>query len=104
MKLIYTILFISFFNLSQAQNAGSLKGKITDKKTNNPVEQVNIFIPEYQKATTTDTLGQFNIEGLGKGNIKLQITCIGYRSLVQTVDLSTTIEINLALEPSEMEL
>ena len=104
MKFIYTIILCSFFNLLNAQTTISLKGKIIDKKTNNPVEQVNIFIPDYQKATMTDAQGQFAISGLGKGNIKLQITCIGYRSVVQTVDLSKTTQINLALEPSTMEL
>ncbi len=101
-NIITTLLFIVFTIATFAQT--TLKGKITDKATGKALEAVNIFIPDYQKSAATNLRGEFSFEGVGKGIVKVQVTLIGYKSVVQTVDLATNAELNISMELSTTEL
>ena len=101
-KILILILLICFSSTSYSQN--SLKGKVTDKATGNPLEGVNIFIPEYGKSTASNSNGEFTFNGLGNGIVKIQATIIGYRTVVQTKDLSDYSDVIINMESSATEL
>ena len=51
LKLIITC-FLCAITLSFVQNSGSIKGKVVDKKTNEPLPYVNIILKENNKIVT----------------------------------------------------
>ncbi len=78
MKYILSIILNVFVLFSFAQS-GSLKGKITDKLTNEPVPFANIVVLGTKIGTTSDLDGNFKITGLKPGYIKLKVYFIGYK-------------------------
>ena len=102
-KKLYLLLFIICITTSSfGQN--TLKGKVIDKSTGKSLQDVNVFIPEYKKSKASDSNGEFLFDGIGAGIIKIQATIIGYKSVVETKDLSNNSEIVIVMEPSSTEL
>lgn len=101
-NIISTLLF--FVHTLTAIAQSPLKGKVIDKVTGKGIEAVNIFIPDYQKSATSNGSGEFSIDGLGKGIVKIQATILGYKSVVQTLDLTTNLEVTISMESSTTEL
>ncbi len=101
---IIAILFTSFFSSNLfAQN--NLTGKITDSETKATLPGVSVFIPELQKATITDADGKYSMNDLGTGVLRIQFSMIGYKTIVQTLDMSSQKgDLDIALEPSATEL
>ena len=70
-----------------AQN--TVKGKITDSRSQEPVPFANIIIYGTNTGTTSDINGTFEIRDVPYGFIKLQISCVGYAPKV-TEDIYVT--------------
>jgi iron complex outermembrane recepter protein len=77
-----------------------LTGKITEKKTGVPLFGVDLFIPELQVGTATDTSGLYKIVHLPKRKILLKISSLGYKTLIEEVDLTTDMKKDFSLEES----
>ena len=101
-KILILFLVMCFATSSFAQNL--LKGKVVDKSTGKPLEGVNVFIPEYNKSKASNGNGEFSFEGIGIGIIKIQFTIVGYKTVVQTKNLSDNSEVSISMEPSSTEL
>ncbi len=98
--IIATIFFS--YNLN-AQN--KLTGKISDSETKQSLPGVSVFIPELQKATVSDADGKFIMNDLGNGIVRIQFSMIGYKTIVQTLDMSSQEgELDISMEPSATEL
>lgn len=71
---------------------GTVRGKVLDKQTDEPMEFVNVVVETPQgklvKGAITDVSGQFNITGLADGSYRLQITFVGYKTLTRQFSLS----------------
>ena len=73
------ILFASFLN------AVSISGIISDSKTKDPLENVNITIEDLpQMGTSSDEYGKFQINNISNGNHKLTFSRIGYKSYTKS--------------------
>jgi len=78
---ILTLLLSAYFAISiSAQSAGSLKGKVLDFKTNEPIIGANVFLDVQGSiiGTTTDVDGRFSIKPLSPGSYEVNISYIGY--------------------------
>ena len=62
----------------QAQNA-SVSGRVQSSETKEPLQSVNIVIPNLELGSTTDINGQFTINDIPLDNIELEISILGYR-------------------------
>jgi len=69
-----------------AQNR--LTGKITDKKTGEPLSYANIYLPDQNKGTQSGESGKYELKNLPKGDLKIQISYVGYKTHVETVEIS----------------
>ena len=79
--LIITYLLLAFPSQIFAQKKPctySVNGKILDKETKEPIPFVSIQVRDSQKFATTNTKGEFFIDGLCSKNNTLIISCIGY--------------------------
>ncbi|WP_298156882.1 TonB-dependent receptor [Flavobacterium sp.] len=90
---ITLIFFITGLFSMQAQNQGSVTGKVTDKTTNTPVSYATIVIKADDKVTTggiTDDNGNFEIKNLELRKYKVDIQFIGYKTYTTDIELSAT--------------
>ena len=73
---------------------GSVRGKIVDKATNEPIEFVNVVVApkgggDMAGGAITDVDGMFRIEGLKYGSYTLSVSYIGYQNATREFTLST---------------
>src|SRR5437868_2016454 len=109
MKKTFIIMFgiIAFIsNASFSKNIGktTLSGKITDKKTGEPLPGVSIYIPDLKTGTVSGIDGTYNIDNLPQSKVLVQVSFIGYKLIAENIDLSTTTTKDFVMEESVAEL
>ena len=82
----------------------SLSGRVTDKKTGEPIPGVAIYIPDLQTGASSDDKGNYKIENLPRTKVLVQVTSIGYNLIAQHIDLATTTTKDFELTESVAEL
>ena len=102
-KLLLSLLCTFAFYSSTAQN--SLIGKITEKSTDQPLEQVSIYFPDLQKGGVTNENGEFKISNLPLGTYKVVASYIGFQSFSQNIAIQKgENNLNINLAPSAIEM
>ena len=97
---ICTMIFIC--HLANAQN--KLTGRITDKLSGETIPGATIYIPELKTGAISDINGNYKINNLPKIKIILQISFVGYKSIVENVNLAKTASLNFAMEQAITEM
>ena len=96
-KLITLILCVFLFQIGNAQNDNTLKGKIFDNHKT-PLENVNITIKNSGQGTTTSSNGTFELQTTAD-KIVLLVSNLGFETQEINVDFRknkiTTIQIQL---------
>ncbi len=100
-KILLLSLLAGIFALGGAQN--NITGKISD--TNNfPLTGATIYFPELNKGTIADINGNYVLQNLPAGNHKLQISYVGYKTLIKNLSLSgESVIFNAMLENSTIQ-
>lgn len=90
MKKIYYLILLSMSVAGTVlgQEMGSLKGTITDEQ-GVTIPGANIIIRSLSKGTTSDGSGNYLIENLAKGTYEIQISYIGYESIIRNITVNT---------------
>jgi hypothetical protein len=88
--------------------SGKIVGTVKDNFSNTPIEFANILIIETGEGTITDSLGTFSISDLNPGFYSLQISFIGYQSILESEievlsSVPTFLEFKLVESSSELE-
>jgi iron complex outermembrane recepter protein len=78
----------------------SISGKITDSKTNTPIQGVSVRIKGKGTGTTTDAEGLFRLQA--QANDVLDISMVGFKAVTVPVNDQTTITINLEAAVDEL--
>ena len=103
---LFSLAFLSIAILSCAQN-GTIKGNVTDGKTNEAIIGANVVIQGTQVGTATDIEGNFNIANVKPGTYSLVISFVTYKSHVipdVAVESGKISEINVTMQEDETEL
>src|SRR5690606_10763300 len=82
----------------------SLTGTVKDIQTNETLEFVNVYLPQLEKGTVTDSSGTFTIKQLPSGNYKLVVSYLGYETFSKTIALPLAETLEIALVPSAVEM
>ena len=79
-ELILTILFGIYICSLQAQNAGIIKGRVTDNNTKEPLIGATVVLDgtTNSKGAITDLNGNFELPSIPYGTFSLKIKYIGY--------------------------
>jgi iron complex outermembrane recepter protein len=85
-----------------AQN--KLTGKITDEKTGEAIAGATIYIPELKTGAIADGNGLYSIDNLPRATVIVQISFLGYKSVVEKIDLSKSSTVNFVLEQAITEM
>ncbi len=89
-KLICGCLFAFFFLFQSvfAQGSGSVKGRVVDNETGNPLFGANVLVLNTTIGASADIDGRFNIRGVPAGKQSLRVSYIGYDAA--TLDVTVT--------------
>lgn len=102
-KLLQLVFLISFTQIALSQSI-NFQGKVTDSKTNLPVNGAYVFI-SYNYSAYTNSQGLFTISGIPEGTYKIYISRLGYKMYSDEVSIkSSAQDFNINLEPSIIEL
>lgn len=86
-----------------SQEKITLSGTVYDNSNNETLIGVSIYIPELNSGTTTNEYGFYSIT-IPKGNYKLQISYLGYTTIIEPLELSEKISKNFKLEEESQSL
>ncbi|MEY8847576.1 TonB-dependent receptor [Psychroserpens sp. XS_ASV72] len=94
-------LFVPLFII--AQEKFTLSGTISDQSSNETLIGVNILFPDAQTGTITNEYGFYSIT-LPEGQYKIVISYLGYKNIVETIDLRSDLTKNFLLEEATESL
>lgn len=84
--------------------AQDFKGTVIDKETNKPVPFADVYFNELNTGAATDIDGHFIIHHYHPKKVHVQISFIGYTTLIAEIDLAVTKEKIFYLDPTHIEL
>lgn len=102
MKSIFLLFCLSLNGLVFSQN--QISGTIIDKSAQSPLPFTEVYAPLLEKGTIADENGNFTLENLPSGKIKLVIKLLGYQTQNLTVDVGKTSTLNIEMESSIFEM
>lgn len=82
---------------------GTFSGKITDAATGVVIEAVSIYISDIKFGTASDASGRFVIRNIPPGNHLVEISHIGYNSIVENININADISKDFAMSESIVE-
>ncbi|WP_394773348.1 TonB-dependent receptor domain-containing protein [Flavobacterium sp.] len=111
MKLkIFLFALLGVIATAQAQNSGTVSGKITEKSNNAPISYATVSIKDNGKQVSgvnTDENGDFTIKNLALKNYTIEIQYIGFRKYIGSIilnDNKKTATVNISLEEEATQL
>lgn len=109
MKTLYSFFLLSLLIPLElfSQETGTIKGKVFDKQSNEPVPFANIIIFGTTIGTTSDFEGNFLFTGLKPGYIEIRVSTIGFKPYISEAILVTnakTVFVDLPIEQAPVEL
>lgn len=84
MRFLVIILLVTFSN-TFAQIDYSVSGRVVDEN-NIPLQGANIYFPELQKGTISDSAGTFTLTDLPAGLFSLRVSYISYETVILVID------------------
>lgn len=87
--LFFKVLFLCTLNINYAQCDFSLKGSVTDSKTNIPFAYATVKLNEIIEVATADSNGTFEFTNLCKGTYSVEIQSIFNETFNYTIELKT---------------
>lgn len=91
-------------NMLYAQNV-ELIGKVTDEHSHRPVELANVYLAKTTCLAYSKQDGMYRLSGVKPGNYELCVSCIGYITFKQQIELTDhSKQINIQLRASIEEL
>jgi len=88
---------------SQVDNPTTVKGRITDNATNEPVPFAAIVFVKTSTGTTSDVNGVYHLTGK-RISEKIQVSCLGYESVEVPVLTGKVQVLNIRLKPQTQQL
>jgi len=107
MKTIKTILLLLIFPLSLLAQNASIKGRVVDAITNEPLPFVNLLVSGTMTGTITDIDGNFIITGIEPGFIRIEASFVGYKRVISSeieASVANTNFIEIQLEQTTEQL
>ena len=81
----------------------SLKGKIINKETGETIPGAAIYIPDLKKVAVSDINGNYLFENLPNARLLVKVSYLGFKTILENIDFSTTSTRDFLLETSITE-
>lgn len=89
--------------MSFSQNYG-LTGTVTDGHSGEGLPNAKIYFPDLKRGTVTDSTGYYNIKNLPGTNELVEVSYIGYKQIVKSINLKNTSVYNFSINEAVAEL
>jgi iron complex outermembrane receptor protein len=97
MKLYYLWFLLLFINQPIfAQN--TVSGEVKDYTSKETLPYVSVYLPQLNKGTQTNENGLFELTNLPLGELKIQFSFLGYKSIIKSVFITKEHDIQLDIE------
>lgn len=102
MKRIFILcVMVLSFHVINAQIC--LTGQVTDL-SGNPLPGASVFLPDQNKGTVCTENGEYSLEDLPSGKVKIQFSYVGFNTVIKTILLQNgTNELNVSLSEAVIE-
>ncbi|MBA4743877.1 MAG: TonB-dependent receptor [Muricauda sp.] len=88
-----------------AYSQNTLSGNVSEAETDEPLEQVSVYIPQLENGTVTDQNGNYSLKNLPEGNYKLVISYIGFETYSTSVEINSgNNQFDYQMVPSAIEM
>ena len=109
MKSFFQFLFLFLFSFSVVaqDNTGTLKGNVSDETNDETLIGATILIVGTYKATSSDFVGNYELEGIKSGDYSIKISYIGYAEKIFNgirIEAGKDKILNVKLTPSSQAL
>ena len=81
----------------------AFNGKITDAKTGEPLADASIIFPDLKIGTHADNAGRFQFVDVPVGHHLIEVSHVGYTSIIEHIDIDKNSAKDFALQPSILE-
>lgn len=105
MSIKYVLALIVLFLASTdlfAQN--TISGSVRDKEKGEVLSEISIYFTDLKIGTTSDKDGSYEIRNIKRGTYNLEVSAIGYESIIRTITITDDAVVDFFLEPSITEL
>ncbi len=105
-RLFFILLSLPLSFLTFGQNA-ALKGHVVDAVSNEPLPFVNILVSGTTIGTTTDSDGNFLLNGLTPGFVRIEASFVGYKQTISSeieVSVANTNYVEIQMEQKKEQL
>lgn len=106
---LFTVHFISSAQLvadvaaTEKRNSEKIKvtltGKITDAKTGEPLPGASLYLVDDKIGTVADAAGKYVMNNIPDGHHVLEVSHLGFATIVEHVELTANLEKNFSLSP-----
>ena len=104
---VILLLLFSFYNnviySQQKIERNILSGKVTDVKTGAPLPGASIFIHDSRAGAVADNNGFFKTSSIAAGTFLVEISSVGYETIIESVKISGATEMNFSMQPAARE-
>ena len=97
---IIVFLFVTQISFAQYKISGSIK----DEQTKENLVGASVYLNDLKKGASTDESGNYRIENLKKGTYLLEISQIGYKSVVRQIVVASDMNLDFSLTEAVQEL
>src|SRR5258705_3691986 len=88
---------------SQQKNHSQISGKTTDAGTGKPLVGASIYFSDLKTGSVTNSEGNYTINNISQGVYLIEVSYIGYTSIVENVAIGEATKKDFALTPSAVE-
>ncbi len=81
----------------------TFSGKITDAKTGTPLQGASVYFSDLKTGAAAKTDGTFTINNIPPGRHLIEISFVGYKSIIEEIDISGALTKDYALTASIIE-
>lgn len=92
-----TFLFLFVAQIFFSQEKVTINGTVYDNNSNETLIGVSLYFPELKTGTTTNEYGFYSIT-VPKGNYKIQVSYLGFKSIIENLNLTVNVTKNFKLE------
>lgn len=95
---ILTLSFALFLKVATAQTAHTISGFIREKGSKEQLIGVNVYIPNSNISTASNTYGFYSLTFAKQDSLTLVFSFVGYRQFSKRISLNKNIELDIELE------
>lgn len=92
-----TFLFLFVAQIFFSQEKVTINGTVYDNNSNETLIGVSLYFPELKTGTTTNEYGFYSIT-VPKGSYKIQVSYLGFKSIIENLNLTVNVTKNFKLE------